>query len=293
MGFFRYNYRSQALGRYVDVTVVIPTSKLSYYPMSTGFRHNDEYRGAAKGDGMYAPGMKFQTVYLMHGGGDDDSMTYRYINAERYAEDNSVMLVTPNIVNSFGVNTNYGVAYSTFLTEELPLVMQSLFPSSPKREDNFIVGYAMGGNVALGTALMRPDLYSACIDLSGGIGLTLDTEQFEEELRGEHFNKDFPLVVTTFGKAEDLAGSRHDMRLVAQRNIDNGVELPKFYLVAGGNEGNIGKRVARDAEILKEMGYDVTYICEEGHGHDFKLWDLYVKRSLYELLPLKREILFP
>lgn len=43
-----------------------------------------------------------------------------------YAQENNVMLVTPNITNSFGI-----------------------------REDNFIVGYAMGGNVALGTAIMH------------------------------------------------------------------------------------------------------------------------------------------
>lgn len=53
------------------------------------------------------------------------------------------MLVTPNIANSFGADACYGVPYQTFVTEELPLVIQTLFASSPKREDNFIMGYAM------------------------------------------------------------------------------------------------------------------------------------------------------
>lgn len=53
------------------------------------------------------------------------------------------MLVTPNIANSFGIDTAYGVAYQTFLSQELPTVIRALFASSEKREDNFIMGYAM------------------------------------------------------------------------------------------------------------------------------------------------------
>ena len=35
---FRFNYRSQALGEYTDVTVVIPTDGFSYYDVSQGAR---------------------------------------------------------------------------------------------------------------------------------------------------------------------------------------------------------------------------------------------------------------
>jgi len=290
MGIMRFNYRSQAVGGYVDVTVVYPTDFLSYYDMEKEIRHNA--RPGQKPLPQYVPGMKFQTVYLIHGGGDDDSLTYRYTNAEFYAQRNNVMLVTPSIMNSFGVNTNYGVDYSTFITEELPLVIQTLFASSPKREDNFIVGYAMGGNVALGTAIMRPDLYNTCIDISGGIGLTLNTEKLKSELEGDHFKR-FRLFGSTFGKPEDLETSHHNIRAIAQRNLDEGVDLPKFYFIAGSEEGRIGDRVKADADTLKAMGYDVTYICAEGYPHYFELWDKYIRISLDELLPLKREPIYP
>jgi putative tributyrin esterase len=164
MGTLRFNYRSQALGRYTDITVIYPTDNLSYYDETTPKEFHHSMPGQ-KPRTQYKPGMKFQTVYLIHGGGDDDSLTYRYTNAELFAQRNNVMLVTPNIANSFGIDTKYGVPYSTYLTEELPAVIQALFASSPRREDNFIMGYAMGGNVALGTALMRPDLYHACVDI--------------------------------------------------------------------------------------------------------------------------------
>ena len=288
MSIMRFNYRSEAAGGYVDVSIVIPTDNYSYYDMNEGFRHH--HRGQPKL--MYKPGMKFQTVYLIHGGGDDDSLTYRYTNAELYAQRNHVMLVTPDIMNGFGVDTYYGPAYSTFITEELPVVIQTLFPSSPKREDNFIMGYAMGGNAALGNALMRPDLYSACVDISGGIGLTVNTEKLKSELESGRFDT-FKIVGATFGKPDELIGSRHDMKMVAERNLKEGLELPKFYLIAGSEEGFIGDRIKADADTLKDMGYDVTYICAEGHRHDFKMWDHYIAVALDELLPLKREAIYP
>ena len=104
---FRFNYRSQAIGHYVDVSVVIPTNRISYYDQSQGAREHVG-PGTLKERPVYHPGMKFQTVYLIHGGGDDDSLTFRYTNVERYAEDNMVMLVVPDVANSFGVDTSYG-----------------------------------------------------------------------------------------------------------------------------------------------------------------------------------------
>ncbi|MBR2739765.1 MAG: hypothetical protein IKD87_03755 [Oscillospiraceae bacterium] len=292
MGICKFNYRSQACGLWLDVIVTIPTSQFSYYDMREGARHNDRAPADGKYPEVYRPGMKFQTIYMIHGGGDDDTLPYRYMSIERYADANNVMLVTPNIPNSFGVNTNYGVDYQTFLSEELPTVIQSLFPSAPGRENNFIAGFAMGGNVALGTALMHPELYAAAVDVSGGIGLTVNTEQFASELSGQ-FTGRFPLVGATFGRGEDLPGSKHDMRKFALENIEKGVELPKFYLVCGSEEGNIGKRVEADAKTLKEMGYDVDFTCYEGYNHFYPLWDMYFEKMMNEILPLKREAIFP
>ena len=198
MGLMRFNFRSQVLSGYVDVTIAYPTDFLSYYDMSTPRHHvmpgQPEYP-------MYERGMKFQTVYLIHGGGDDDSLCYRYTNAELYAQKNYVMLVTPDIMNSFGIDTAFGFDYSTFLTEELPVLVQTLFASSEKREDNFIVGYAMGGNAALGNALKRPDLYRECVDISGGIGMSMDVESLK---RSVQHSDQFKIVGTSCGDPDKI-----------------------------------------------------------------------------------------
>ena len=290
MGYLRFNYRSLTLGKYVDISIVYPTDGIACKETEHTKKAITSRESGSWAN--YEAGMKFQTVYLLHGGGDDDTLTYRYTNAERYAQDNRVMLVTPNIANSFGADTMYGVHYMTFITEELPTVIQSLFASSPKREDNFIVGYAMGGNVALAAALIRPDRYKCCVDISGGIGMTLDTKTFSAELEGDHFKKHFPLYNSTFGKGEDLPGSDFDIYSAAQKHKKSGAVLPKFYVVCGSEEF-VRSRVEKDAQLLEELGYDVEYICAEGYDHDFHMWDKYIKIALDDLLELKRDVIKP
>lgn len=276
MGYMRFNFHSQELGRYVDVSVVYPTDLYSYQPGP------DE-----SGKRAYRPGMKFQTVYLIHGGGDDDTLTYRYTNAERYAQKNNVMLVTPNLGNSFGVDTVYGVKYQSFLALELPVVIQTLFASSPLREDNFLAGYAMGGNVALGTAILHPEKFHTCVDISGGIGMTLNTAVLQEELLGDHFKNNFRLYNTSFGEADQIPGSRFDIYQAAVEAKRSGQELCRFYIACGEKEF-VRERVEKDAETLKELGYPVTYTCAAGYDHDFEMWDTYLRIALEKWLPLHR-----
>lgn len=290
MGLLRFNYRSQVLGYYVDISIAYPTDGLSYYEEGDP-RSASENPIMQKSQGTYRPGMKFQTVYLIHGGGDDDSLVFRYTNVERYAQKNRVMLVAPSIPNSMGVDALYGVKYMTFLTDELPVVVQSLFASSPKREDNFVMGYAMGANVALGMAVMHPELYQACVDLSGGVGMTLCTQTLVDELNGDHFRSFMPRYNASFGEGCDFPGSPMDLYPIAKRYKEEGRKLCDFFILCGEKEF-IRSRVEGDVRILKELGYNVRYFCPEGYDHNFDNWDKFLGVALDEWLPLKREIVW-
>jgi len=291
VGKLRFNYRSEVLGKYIDITVVYPTD--TYRCPATPELENRAHKLLTnKKPDLYAPGMKFQTVYLMHGGGDDDTLTYRYTNAEAFAQRNKVMLVTPNIANSFGANARYGIPYMTFVTEELPTVIQTLFASSAKREDNFMMGYAMGGNVALAAAITRPDRYSVCMDISGGIGMTMDAGVLRNELAGDHFRNFFPLYGATFGDSGGVEGSEFDLAAVAKANREKGLPDCEFILACGSKEF-IRERVENDVRVLREMGFDVQYICAKGYDHDFRMWNDYIEIGLDQLLPLKREAIYP
>lgn len=291
MGFFRFNYRSELLGRYVDVSVAYPTD--GYRCPPSGHPVNRCHHIPLNPEGpFFREGMKFQTVYLIHGGGDDDTLTYRYTNVEEAAQRNHVMLVTPDIANSMGVDTPYGVPYQSFLTEELPTVIQSLFASSPRREDNFIMGYAMGGNVALGAAVNRPDRYAMCVDISGGIGMTMQTQTLVEELEGDHFRDFFPQYIHSFPPSQEVPGSPADLRSQVLRHRQAQDPECKYLLVCGSREF-IRNRVEADVAAMQALDMDVSYICAEEYDHNFELWNRYLQLALDRLLPLKRRALYP
>lgn len=66
MGLLRFSYRSEILSLHTNITVTLPSEELTYYPLTDIKR---EEGVAARRKWEYRDGMKFQTVYLLHGGG--------------------------------------------------------------------------------------------------------------------------------------------------------------------------------------------------------------------------------
>lgn len=285
MGIFRFNFRSEVLSLHTDVTITFPSEYLTF-----------DGNVAPHGENLilhhkkwcFRPGMKFQTVYLLHGGGEDDTCMTRFSNLERYAGENQVMTVAAQVKDSFYMDTQYGYRYFTYMTEELPQVVRSLFASSPAREDNFVVGMAMGGNGALALGLRRPDLYAACVDLSGGIGCSVDTAAFMEQLKTLRFKR----LQSTFGTPESIPGSEYDLGYFARYQRELGVEMPQFYIAVGADDF-IRDTVRRDRDALISLGYQPYYEEAPGYGHDWDFWELYLRKVFHEWLPLKRAPIYP
>jgi putative tributyrin esterase len=280
MGILRYNFRSEAIGMHTDITITYPSGQYTYYPPDPTEKGVGPFHRASR---QYEKDMKFQTVYVLHGGGDDDSLIHRYTRLEYYADRNNVMTVTAQVKDSFFIDTQYGINYYTYITEELPTVVQSLFASSPKREDNFVLGMAMGGNAALMLAMKRPDLYAACVDLSGGIGCSIDSEYFVSQFSEIRMKK----MLSAFGDPDKLLGSAFDIGYYARENKKNKIEVPQLFIGVG-EDDFIRDVVRKDRDALLKLGYSLHYEEAPGLGHDWDFWELYVGKALNEWLPLKR-----
>lgn len=279
MAMMRYNFFSEVLSLCVDVTITYPARKFTYAENSKPELVIREDKKPALYDGI-----KFQTVYMLHGGGDDDSLLLRYTNLERYAEDNCVMTVTAQVKDSFFIDTAYGFRYYTFMTEELPRVVQCLFASSSAREDNFVIGMAMGGNAALMLAMKRPDLYHGVVDLSGGIGCSTDTEYFVDELETW---KQIRRLPAAFGPAESWRNGPWDLGALAKKNFDENVPMPELFIAVGENDF-IRDVVRKDRDALSAIGHRFHYEEAPGLAHEWAFWDQYIQKALNEWLPLRR-----
>ena len=94
MGLIHMSFLSKLLGMPTDINVIIPT-----------YTREDSTEGTIRDP--YVPGMKFQTLWLLHGGGGDYADYLKYTNIELYAEENKVAVVMPS-----GYNSAYGVEYA-------------------------------------------------------------------------------------------------------------------------------------------------------------------------------------
>ena len=225
MAVVKMNFLSKMLGFQTNITVCLPS-----------FSFTDAYNGRPD---VYVPGMKYQVLYLLHGGSGDDSDYVNFTNIVRYADDNKIAVIMPNDYNACYTDSLDGsIKYYSFLTEELPLVCRTMFPISDKREDTFVAGLSMGSHGAMKIAINNPDKFAACLCMSGastrpGVPTMVPTKDGV-------FDFDAPKPKIPLGeitqKIEDpdfIRGTVNDVYAVAKANADAGKELPKMFFRVG------------------------------------------------------------
>ena len=150
MSVFRISYASEALCRYVNLTVIIPFE-------SPGMPQLQESKPE-----------KFRTLYLLHGFGgcQDDWMDYTQIR--NIAEQYNLAVVLPSGENSFYVDTDiFAARYGTFIGKEIVDYTRRVFPLSKKREDTFSGGMSMGGFGAVRLGCFYYENFSKVFSFSG------------------------------------------------------------------------------------------------------------------------------
>jgi len=255
MAFIHCNFYSDALRSNTDINVIIPTPHTMESPANIG--------------NYFHCGAKYQVLYLLHGTYGDYSDWHRLTSIEKYAQLSKLMVVMPSAQNSFYQDMHIGPKYFTYLTEELPTYVKTLFPASDKREDTFIGGLSMGSFGAYNAAIRRPDLYSKAIGLSGGIG-------FKSMINTED-NDTWPWKAI-LPPPYDGINTGFDDEAVLKQQVAKGVKLPKFYLAVG-TEDFVYPLSQKTRQFMSDLYVDLTY--QEGPGiHDWDFWDTYIQHAI-------------
>ncbi|REC93598.1 alpha/beta hydrolase [Kushneria indalinina] len=110
-------------------------------------------------------------LYLLHGLSEDDSAWQRFSAIERYAESYGIAVIMPQVGRSYYTDMAFGPAWYRFLSEELPVISERLFPISTRREETFVAGLSMGGYGAFKWALREPERFAAAASLSGSLDI--------------------------------------------------------------------------------------------------------------------------
>ena len=271
MAVIKFNFLSETLMQQANVTLCLPVH---------GFADTMKGVDAAQ---YYRDGLKYQTLWLLHGGSGDDSDYVNFSNIARYAEEHKVAVVCPSDYNQYYTNDIRGGArYFDYIVDELPTVLRGLFPLASAREDNFIGGLSMGGCGAFKCAIARPDLYGSALIMSGSI---LSKQWLETRYQnGGNF-----ALFSRLGDPADFENGPDDMWSLAAKHAADGTQMPDFYMSVGSEDFTLG--VMRESyEYIKGLGFNIP-VYEEVPGlrHEWKLWDRTLEKALDEWLPVRNE----
>lgn len=233
-------------------------------------------------DMQKTPKKKFRTLYLLHGRTDDHTAWQRWTSIERYAEGLNLAVVMPAVHLSFYTDMAHGGKYWQFISEEVPAMVQYLFPVSSDRKDNFVAGLSMGGYGAFKLALTHPERYAAAASLSGGLDI-------RNTVRADNPRNDeqrLAALRTVFGNLDKVTGSKGDLFTLAKKAA-RGPLKPRLYQCCG-MEDFLYLDNIRFRDIIRKLPFDFTY--EEGPGeHNWAYWDKMIQNALAWMFPKEKK----
>ncbi|MBR1660474.1 MAG: hypothetical protein IJ705_09170 [Oscillospiraceae bacterium] len=149
-----YRFYSNILGRATGFHAILPR------PQSI-FRRMDR-EGAPAGK---------KCLWFFHGVGDCGEDVLLHTHIGELADERDMIVVLPDLENSFCLDSDAYMRYQSYLLEELLPMTEELLPLSPRREDRFCGGISMGGYGACRLGLLRPELFAKIIGLSPALDL--------------------------------------------------------------------------------------------------------------------------
>lgn len=257
MALLHVNGYSDILGMDIEMDVILPQDARGQIGVSS------------------AASERCQTLLLLHGMSDDQTIWQRLTSIERYASDRNLAVVMPTTHLGWYTDMHMGYRYFSFVSGELVDICRGLFPQmSHRREHTFVAGLSMGGYGAIKCGLLRSDVFSHAASLSGALDVA---EIARQQAAGSE-----SLWQDVFGPPDGIADSDDDLFAAASRLA--GDERPRLFQWCGTGDFLYLQNV-RMRDHLNRLGYDLRY--SEGPGdHQWKYWDEQIQ-SVLDWLPLQ------
>lgn len=223
-------------------------------------------------------GRPIPTLYLLHGLSDDHTCWTRMTSIERYARKYYVAVVMPAVNRSFYTDMAQGAKYFTFISEELPGVMESYFPLDQTREGRFAAGLSMGGYGALKLGLRLPERYQAVGSFSG----PLEIQEIYQALKS--LPERLPELDAIFGSEKALREGKDNLRNLADALCYARSKAPKMYISCGTEDSLLAPNDTFVQAYQKTLPMEYRRVPGD---HTWDVWDGEVERFL-RWLPLEK-----
>jgi putative tributyrin esterase len=256
---FDINFFSKTLNMNTSMKVIMPQGK-----KSIGVSTISEFN-------------KYKIMYLLHGMTDDHTVWSRRSNIERYVSDKNMIVVMPNVHLSWYTDTQYGLNYWQFISEELPQICHDFFPYiSPQKTDHLVVGLSMGGYGAIKMALKRSDYFGYGASLSGALNIVDSLKNNNKKsVTGQKASTQERLF---------WQGIFGDFTQVDAENIftllatDIGKTGSKYFACCGYQDFLLEHTISFEKEC-KKRNYQLTTDYSDG-SHEWGYWDKQIRKVI-------------
>ena len=216
------------------------------------------------------------TLYLLHGLSDDHTMWLRNTRIAQYARKYHIAVVMPAVNRSFYTDMAHGAAYWTFVSQELPTVMETFFPLSREREGRFAAGLSMGGYGAMKLGLKCPQRYAAVAALSAPLMMQEAFSKPDIDPRWRHE------LESIFGDEASLRAGDGNLEALAEQLSPQ--DAPRLFAACGDRDFLFDANQAFIARFGQKFA--IRYTVESGADHTWDFWDAQI-REVLAWLPLK------
>ena len=222
----------------------------------------------------YGQTNRYRVCYVLHGlcGGNGDYSNYTML--PYFAYDKDILFLCPEVQRSFYTDTDYGMAYFSFITEELPNLAKLVFNISAKREETAVVGGSMGGYGALKCALTHPEIFGACAAFAPA---PLYLNEWLQKGR-ESGETEFPDLYGIFGK-QLLSSDKDDLPSLL-RAFSPDAPKPVLSITVGKDDPFLAD-CRRFHQELQSLAFPASYQEIDG-GHDFYSFNAALRQFIEE-----------
>jgi putative tributyrin esterase len=253
MALIHCNFFSKCLGIQTNAYIILPEPE--------GFR---------EGDAPVSEKILYPALYLLHGQSDNYTGWQRRTSIERYVAKKNLAVIMPDANRSFYQDLPSGYKYFKYLNEELPFLIERMFPVSPKREHRFVAGLSMGGYGAFKLGLTSPEKYGAIASLSGALNFARHDERAYSFFDGE--------LQSYFKNSLEIKDSASDLFYLCNKFSEKGIKQPAIYQCCG-TEDALYKENQDFFSHAKRLGLEITF--EESQGeHNWIYWDKAIQEVL-------------
>lgn len=230
----------------------------------------------------YKEGREYRVAYLLHGIHGDNDTWIDNTMLPIYAREEDIIFVMPSALRSFYSDTKSGQKYFSYIADELPRIIKTVFHISAEPKNTAIIGCSMGGYGAFKIGLSRPETFGFVGAFSSALlplKAYLQSNTTEEDRKGQRTiwgNQMVSDMIAIFG--ENVEYNPDDDILELAKRVERSDSNPRIYMACG-TKDYLHKDNYDFQNEMEKLDLNFTYEEWEGY-HDWFFFDEALKKSI-------------